>query len=68
MAKGLCPGVGWSHEKESGVKRGRERKREREANIPRGTWKTNKVLTQSLYRSRGRRASSRGGLESPVGK
>ena len=30
-----------------------EREREREANIPRGTWKTNKVLTQGLYRSRG---------------
>ena len=29
MAKGLCPGVGWSHEKESVEKRGRERERER---------------------------------------
>ena len=27
MAKGLCPGVGWSHGKESVEKRGRERKR-----------------------------------------
>ena len=32
MAKGLCPGVGQSHKKESVEKRGRERKREREAN------------------------------------
>jgi len=29
MAKGLCSGVGRSHEKESVEKRGRERKRER---------------------------------------
>ena len=29
MAKGLCPGVGQSHKKESVEKRGRERKRER---------------------------------------
>ena len=29
MAKGLYPGVGWSREKESVEKRGRERKRER---------------------------------------
>ena len=51
MAKGLCPGVGRSHEKESVEKRGRERKREREANIPWGTWKTNKALIQGLYHS-----------------
>ena len=29
MAKGLCPGVGQSHGKESVEKRGRERERER---------------------------------------
>ena len=51
-------------QKESVEKRGRER----EANIPRGTWKTNKALSQDLYRSQRRRASSRGGLESPGGK
>ena len=49
MAKGLCPGVGWSHEKESVEKRGRER--EREANIPWGMWKTNKALIQGWYHS-----------------
>ena len=66
IAKGLYPGVGWSHEKESVEKRGRERKREREreANIPQGTWKTNKALTQGLYHSGRHRASSPGGLES----
>ena len=41
MAKGLCLGVGQSHGKESVEKRGRER----ETNIPRVTWKTNKALT-----------------------
>ena len=45
-----------------------KRKREREANIPQVTWKTNKALTQDLYRSRRHRASSRGGLENPSGK
>ena len=51
MAKGLCPGVGRSCRKESVEKRGRERKRERRANIPRGMWKTNKALTQGFYLS-----------------
>ena len=45
-----------------------EREREREVNIPWGTWKTNKVLAQGLYHSRRRRTSSGGGLESPGGK
>ena len=63
MAKGLCPGVGQSHRKESVEKAGIER--EREASIPWGTWKINKALTQDLYRSQRHRASSRGGLESP---
>ena len=49
MAKGLCPGVGRSRGKESIEKRGRER----ETNIPRVMWKTNKALTQDLYRSQG---------------
>ena len=44
------------------------RKKEREANISWGTWKTNKALTQGLYHSRRHRASSWGGLESPGGK
>ena len=43
MAEGLYPGVGWSQEKESVGKRGRER--ERETNIPQITWETNKALT-----------------------
>ena len=64
MAKGLCPRVGWSRGKESVEKRGRER----ETNIPCVTWKTNKALTQDLYRSRRHRMSSLGGLESPGGK
>ena len=51
MAKGLCPGVGRSHGKES------VEKRERETNIPRGTWKTYTALTQDLYRSRRHRGS-----------
>ena len=68
MAKGLCPGVGQSLKKESVEKRGREKEREREANIPWGMWKTNKALTQGLYGSRRHRASSRGDLESPGGK
>ena len=68
MAKGLCPGVGWSREKEWREQRKREKEREREANIPWGTWKTNKVLAQGLYHSRRCRASSGGGLESPGGK
>ena len=54
MAKGLCPGVGSSRGKESVEKRGRER----EADIPQVTWKTNKALPQDLYRSRRHRASS----------
>ena len=62
MAKGLSPGVGRSLRKES------VEKRERVSNIPQGTWKTNKALTQSLYHSRGHRASSGGGLDSPRGK
>ena len=66
MAKGLCPGVGRSHGKESIEKRGRER--EREASIPWVMWKTNKALTQDLYCSRRHRVSCRGGLESPGGK
>ena len=41
-----------------------KRKREREASIPRVTWKTNKVLGQGLYHSCRHRASSRRGLES----
>ena len=41
------------------------RKREREASILRGMWKTNKALTQDLYCSQRHRASSRGGLETP---
>ena len=44
MAKGLCPGVGRSRGKESVEKRGRERKRDKEANILRVMWKTNKAL------------------------
>ena len=68
MAKGLCPGVGQFLKKESVEKRGREKEREREANIPWGMWKTNKALTQGLYGSRRHRASSRGDLESPGGK
>ena len=47
MAKDLCLGVGQSHGKESVEKRGRER--ERETNIPRVTWKTDKALTLDLY-------------------
>ena len=68
MAKGLCPGVGQSLKKESVEKRGREKEREREANIPWGMLKTNKALTQGLYGSQRHRASSRGDLESPGGK
>ena len=64
MANGLCPGVGRSRGRETVEKRGRER----EANIPRVTWKTNKALTQDLYCSRRHRAYSRGGLESLGGK
>ena len=67
MAKGLCPGVSWSCGKESIEKKGRERKREREDNIFRVTWKTNKALTQDLYLSRRHRASSRG-RESELGR
>ena len=59
MAKGLRPGVSRSHGKESVEEKGRER----ETNIPRVTWKTNKALTQGLYCSRRYGASSRGGLE-----
>ena len=33
MAKGLYPGVGWSREKESVEKRGRQKEREREMPI-----------------------------------
>ena len=40
MAKGLCPGVGQSLKKESVEKRGRQKERERDTNIPWGTWKT----------------------------
>ena len=53
MAKGLCPGVGWSRGKENV-----EKEEERETNIPLVTWKTNKALTQDLYRSQRYRASS----------
>ena len=35
-----------------------EREREREVNIPWGTWKTNNALTQGLYGSRRHRVSS----------
>ena len=48
MAKGLCPGVGQSCKTESVEKRGRER--EREANIPWGTWKTNNALNTGFVR------------------
>ena len=67
-AKGSCPAVGQSRKKETVEKRGRERQRQREANIPWGMWKANRALTQGLYRSLRCRASSRGGLESPGGK
>jgi len=68
MAKGLCPGVSQSRGKESAEKRGRERGAGGETNILRVTWKTNKALTQDLYRSWRHRMSSRGGLESLGGK
>ena len=58
----------WSVSRKRECRESRKREREREANIPRGTWKTNKALTQDLYRSRRHRASSRGGLENPSGK
>ena len=58
MAKGLCPGVGRSRGKESVEKRGRERKRDKEANILRVMWKTNTALTQDLYCSQRHSASS----------
>ena len=64
MAEGLYPGVGWSQEKESVGKRGREREREKDQ-YSSGTWKTNKALTHDLYRSRRHRTFSRGGLQSP---
>ena len=44
------------------------RKKYRETNIPRGTWKTNKALTQDLYHSQRLRASSLGSIESLGGK
>ena len=46
-------------------KRKYREKRQRETNIPWGTCKTNKALTQGFCCSRRHRASSRGGLGSP---
>ena len=60
MAKAI-PGVGRSRGKESVEEGGKERERPIFLGVH---GKTNKALSQDLYRSRRRRVSSRGGVES----
>ena len=64
VAKGLCPGVNRSHRKESVEKRGRER----EANISRIMWKTNKALHRTCTTHEGTGPPLEKGLEARAGK